>query len=57
MEPCPESTYAVLAVDEPTKVRCGKLAGHEGWHSFRIEWSGPSQTETIARIGAKPVAA
>lgn len=36
--PCPSHTYAVLGVQEPVQVQCGKLSGHEGAHEFRLTW-------------------
>lgn len=37
--PCRAGTTAVLGVPEPSTVRCGLLADHEGRHEFRIEWA------------------
>ena len=38
-KPCQSQVQAILGFVEPTWIPCGLVEGHEGRHSFHIEWS------------------
>lgn len=36
---CPAKVWAVLGLEEPVRLPCGLLDGHDGNHVYHIEWS------------------
>lgn len=39
--PCDSSAVAMLAVDEPVRLYCNKVLGHDGQHVFYMVWDTP----------------